>query len=248
MQWSDKAIILRLRKYGESSGILTVFTQTHGLYSGMVRSAFGKKQGVYQPGNLLEVTWQARMPEHLGSFQCELMESIAARVLHHPLRLLGLSAMSQLLEVALPEHEPFSDIFSLYLSLLGGLTQEGLPDITWLETLVRLEMRLLTELGFGLDISVCASTGIKETLRYVSPKTGRAVCEVAGQPYHDKLLVLPAFLRYTERAEDMGCIRQGLRLTGYFLNRYIFLPRRKTLPEARGRLVSSDLVVGNCIN
>lgn len=237
MQWSDKAIVLRLRKYGEQSGILTVLTKSRGLHSGMVRSAFGKKQGVYQPGNVLEVTWQARMPEHLGAFQCELVESIAAKVLHDPLRLLGLSAMAQLLEGALPEHEPQEKIFCFYGHILDLLTQEEIPDITWLEALIQLEISLLGELGFGLDFSVCAATGATENLYYVSPKTGRAVSEETGQAYKDKLLILPRFLRYADVQKTDECIRQGLNLTGYFLSRHVFLPRNRTLPEARGRLV-----------
>lgn len=248
MQWSDQAIILRLRKYGEQSGILTVLTREHGLHSGMIRSAFGKNRGIYQQGNIVEVTWQGRMPEHLGSFQCDLTDPVAAKILHDPLCLSGISTITALLEKSLPEHEPHEHIFSLSLNILALLTQEHIHAITWLEALVRLEIELLTELGFGLDISSCAATGTEENLCYVSPKSGRAISEDAGMPYRDKLLALPGFLRYTEAPVCLGDILHGLQLTGYFLNRYLFLPQRKTLPDTRGRLIhmiQSELVVEN---
>jgi hypothetical protein len=53
---------------------------------------------------------------------------------------------------------------------------------------------LLEELGFGLDLTKCAGTGVQSGLIYVSPKSGCAVSADAGAPYKDKLLALPAFL------------------------------------------------------
>ena len=99
--------------------------------------------------------------------------------------------------------------------------------------MVRFELLLLDELGFGLDLESCAATGAREDLVFVSPKSGRAVSRAAGEPYRDRLLPLPAFLlAQAPRAADQASLK-GVRLTGYFLERHVFDTRGESLPEMR---------------
>jgi DNA repair protein RecO (recombination protein O) len=107
--------------------------------------------------------------------------------------------------------------------------------------MVRFELAMLAELGFGLDLSSCAATGTANDLVYVSPKSARAVSADAGAPYADRMLKLPAFLigsgqNAAPRAED---IANGFQLTGYFLSRDVYEPRGATIPDSRGAYIAS---------
>jgi len=235
MEWSEEGIVLAARKHGESSAIITVLTRDHGRHAGLVRGGAGRRsRGVLQPGNRIEATWRARLDEHLGTFTCELLEARAAALLDDPLRLAGLSAACAVADAALPEREPHRAAFAGLSALLDALKGE-----TWPPLYVRWELDLLRELGFGLDFSTCAATGRTEQLVYVSPKSGRAVSRPAGKPYGRALLALPPFLLGAGDAggpdRDLRQVLQGLELTGFFLERHVFGPKRRP-PAARERL------------
>ncbi len=234
MDWTDRGIVLSARRHGESAVILALMTETHGRHLGIVQGGAGRRaRGLYEPGNLVSAVWRARLEEHLGTFSCELVKAQAAPVLDDPLRLAGLSALCAVIEAALPEREAHPILYAHVSELIEALET---PD--WPERYVGFELALLRELGFGLDLSSCAATGRNDQLIYVSPRSGRAVSASAGEPYRDRLLALPAFLTgdhgATATPEE---IVQGLRLTGYFLDRTVFSHAPKGEPPARARFV-----------
>jgi DNA repair protein RecO (recombination protein O) len=220
MDWTDRGIVLSARKHGENAIILALLTEAHGRHMGLVRGGTSRKvRGLFEPGNLLDAHWRARLEDHLGSYACELTRAHAASLMDDPLRLAGLSSLCAVVETALPEREAHASLYRDTLTLI-----EHLGDEHWLEAYVRFEVALLREMGFGLDLSTCAATGSTENLIYVSPRSGCAVSAAAGEPYRDKLLPLPRFL--VSGSEDMiplSQIREGLRMTGYFLDRNIFV-------------------------
>ncbi len=130
---------------------------------------------------------------------------------------------------------------------------------SWPAHYVRWELMLLGELGFGLDLASCAVTGASDQLVFVSPRSGRAVSSDAGAPYKERLLPLPAFLTPAfqsgafqtgafqngpdtpDEAQTIGRddINNGLRLTGYFLDRNVFAAHNRAIPAARTRLVEA---------
>lgn len=236
MDWSDHGIVLSARKHGESAAIVSLLTGLHGRHAGLVRGGAGRRaRGVYQPGNRVTATWRARLAEHLGTYSCELSRAHAADHLHDPLRLLALAAACAVLDAGLPEREPHPVLFEGLDALLEGLGADG-----WAADYVRWEVVVLAELGFGLDFSACAATGVTEDLTFVSPRTGRAVCEAAAAPYRDRLLPLPDFLVGAGgggAALEAGDIYNGLKLTGHFLNAHVFAPDGRALPAVRTRLV-----------
>jgi DNA repair protein RecO (recombination protein O) len=234
MLWTDEGVLLAVRRHGESGAIVSVFTARHGRYAGLVRGGFGRRaRPVYQPGNVLQVTWRARLSEQLGAIAGELKAPLAARLMPDPARLAGLAAACALLETTLPERDPHPD---LYVTL-GGFLEQLDQDRAWLEGYVRFELALLAELGFGLDLSRCAVTGASDDLVYVSPSSGRAVSRSGAGRYADRLLPLPAFLLRPAPA-DAAQLSAGLRLTGAFLRRHLFDASDRALPEARDRLLA----------
>ena len=234
MEWKDQGIVLARRRHGETSAIVSALTRDNGRHLGRVPGASGRNAAFYQPGTLLSLTWRGRLPEHLGTFSGELIESFAAHVLEDPLRLGALAAACAIIDAALPEREPHTMLFDSTVDLLRGLDRSD-----WTAQYVRWEVQALAELGFGLDLGRCAATGQTDDLAFVSPRSGRAVSRPAGAPYADRLFVLPPFLQTSStagpsRAED---ILDGLAITGHFLERNVLAANDRPMPAARIQFV-----------
>jgi DNA repair protein RecO (recombination protein O) len=246
IEWSDEGIVLSARRHGESAAIVSLLTRAHGRHAGIVLGGAGRRaRGVYEPGNRVAATWRARLAEHLGHYACELAESRAAALLDDALRLAALSAATAILDAALPEREPHERLFDSLDALVAQLCDVSTAS-SWPGRYVRFELDLLAELGFGLDLTRCAATGCSNDLAYVSPKTGRAVSTAAAEPYRDRLLSLPPFLRNgatPSQSVPSAAILDGLRLTGFFLEQHVFAHHpptpagRTPLPAARNRLI-----------
>lgn len=235
MQWSDEGIILGVKRHGETSVIADVLTRDHGRYLGLVRGGRSRVQRpVLQAGNSVAAVWRARIEDHLGGFVLEPVKLRAASIMDDPFRLAGLMTLTALAQL-LPEREAHRRLHEASLLVLDQLEADGV----WPALLVRWEMGLLEELGFGLDIAQCAATGAREGLAYVSPKTGRAVSLQAGEPWKDRLLALPAFLGAEGGSPDRADIQAGFKLTGYFLERHVMGPRGVAMPEARDRVLAN---------
>ncbi|WP_293576907.1 DNA repair protein RecO [Phaeobacter sp.] len=234
MEWRDQGILLKIRRHGESSAILDVFTIEHGRHAGVVRGGASRKMApVLQPGAQLDLLWRARLEDHLGSYQTELIRSRAASAMSSRLALAGLNAVTSLLAFALPDREPHPDLYGRSERLLDLLGQDDIWPLAYLHW----EMALLEDLGFGLDLSSCAVTGRQDNLIYVSPKSGRAVCAEAAGDWADRLLPLPAVLRGEGEAENLE-IAAALSTTGFFLqNRLAPSLGQLPVPEARGRFL-----------
>src|SRR5258707_4977390 len=179
MEWEDHGIVLSERRHGESGAIVSLLTAEHGRHAGRVRSTRGPRtRGIFVPGNLVLVNWRARLDEHLGNFTGELVTPFAARALDDPGRLACLAGACALTDIALPEREPHPRAFAALQALLEA--------VAWQAAYARWELGLLAELGFGLDLTACAVTGVTDDLRYVSPRTGRAVSEAAAEPWRSR--------------------------------------------------------------
>jgi len=234
MEWNDRALVLSARKHGENALIATLLTREMGVHAGLIRGGAGKsKRGLAEPGNLVAARWRARLPEHLGTYELEPLKSNAAPLLRDAAALSALSSALAVTESALPEREPHPAVFEGLLVLL-----ESLETADWPTLYVKWELGLLVELGFGLDFSSCAATGMTEELIFVSPKSGRAVSRNAGEPYRTALLPLPEFLLKGGWAGNQTDILDGLNLTGYFLDRHVFgQSGNQKPPAARKRLL-----------
>lgn len=243
MDFVSEAIVLQARKHGESSAIMETFTREQGRHKALVRGGVGRRmRPILQPGNIVEVEWRGRLEEHLGYYTVELVDALAGTFMENRLSLSALNSLASLLCEMLPEKQPLSGLYDVTKIVLERLDD---PDI-WPALYVRWETMLLQGLGYGLDLSRCAATESTDNLTHVSPRSGRAVCAEAAQPYLDKLFRLPPFLRGEPVASPQD-VADGLRLTGYFLETRVQWERNRTLPEARRvmieRLVAEGLAV-----
>lgn len=238
MQWSDEAIVLGVRRHGETSVIAEVMTRGRGRHLGLVRGGRSRTmQPVLQPGNSVAVTWRARLDEHLGEFRVEPLELRAGRLMETATAVYGVQAMAALLRF-LPERDPHPHLFEALAVILDHLHEPADAG----ELFVRFELAVLHDLGFGLDLTECAATGARQDLVYVSPKSGRAVSRAAGAPWADRMLALPAFLDDESRhAANAEALADGFRLTAHFLNRHVCEPRGLELASAREGFVQAAL-------
>lgn len=238
MEWEAPAIVLSAAPYGEGGAVVHVLAREQGSFRGLVRGGAGRSQAAtWQPGNLVRADWRARLPDQLGALKGELVHPVAAGAMVEPFCLAMLSAACALADGALPEREPHPRCFDALLELLtllgvdlrAGLRRGAAVSMRW-------EALLLGELGYGLDLSCCAVTGVTADLDRVSPRTGRAVCSAAAGEWRDRLLVLPRPLLDPDHDGTAADWRDGLRLTGHFLARDVFGARHRPLPAARVRL------------
>jgi DNA repair protein RecO (recombination protein O) len=236
MEWADEGIVLSVRPYGETSAIVEALTHLHGRHLGLVHGGASRRaKAMLQPGNSLHLTWRARLNEHLGSLHAEPLRARAGALLERRDSLIGLNAFTAMAAAVLPEREPHVGVYGAAEVLLDAIAEQDFPH--WAPLYVRWEAGLLDELGFGLDLSRCAASGVTEHLIYVSPRSGRAVSREAGGPYADRLLKLPPFLLGAQNAAPSPAdILAGLKLTAYFLLDRVLQPHGKELPPARVRL------------
>lgn len=236
MEWSADALVLAVRRLGESGAVVSLLTADHGRHAGLVPGGAARRaQAMLQPGNRVHARWRARLADQLGTLACELAQPLAPRVLADRRRLAAVTAACALLETALPEREPLPSLYEALMALLQTLeTAPG--SVVWPADYVRFEIALLADLGYGLDLGCCAVTGATRDLAYVSPRTGRAVSALAAKPWADRLLALPAFLIDPEGSTDEQAIAAGLVLTSHFLRRHVYADRKAGLPSARLRL------------
>lgn len=217
MDWSAPAYVLSFRAFGERDAVVSVLTQDHGRFAGLVRGGQSQKhKSQWQPGHLMNASWRARLSEHLGTLSGEVVKSYSGHLLHSPLGLATLLCACALVDTTTPERMQMPGLFQSFADLLP--IDEGTDDLA---RYVRFENDVLCALGYGLDLSACALTATRDDLAYVSPKTGRAVNRMAAAPWAARLLPLPAFL-HRPIIPSWDEIAEGLGLTGYFIERHVF--------------------------
>jgi DNA repair protein RecO (recombination protein O) len=235
MQWTDDGIVLGVKRHGEANAILELMTHGHGRHLGLVRGGFGSRlRPILQPGNSVSAAWRARLDEHLGNYTVEGLRLRAASYFSAPHAIYGVTHLAALMRL-LPERDPHTGLYEALDAILDQLDDPA-PAAPMV---VRFELQLLSELGFGLDLERCAATGAAGDLAYVSPKSGRAVSRTAGEPWADKMLRLPAFLRQPDAIPSGHDLADGFALTGYFLTRHVLEARGLSLGDERAHFIAA---------
>lgn len=229
MEWTGEALLIGVRRHGETSVIAEAMVAGRGRCMGLIRGGRSSKQAAtLQPGNTVQLTWRARLEDHLGTFTVEVMQSRAAALMADRTRLyLAQTIFEHLHQLA--ERDPHDRLLGMALHLIDSEPHGA--------DLALFELALLDELGFGLDLETCAATGLTTGLTHVSPRTGRAVSREAAQPYLDRLLPLPSFLngRGNASPDDLAA---AFRLTGHFLDMHLWSARNIAPPQTRDALIA----------
>jgi len=237
MQWTEEGIVLGARRHGEANAILELMTRGHGRHLGLVRGGAGSRlRPLLQPGNVVNATWRARLDEHLGHYAVEGVRLRAGGFLPLPHALYGVSYLAALVRL-LPERDPHPTVHDALEAVLDRVCDAANAAAL----VLRFELQMLAELGFGLDLTRCAVTGGTTELVYVSPKSGRAVSRAAGEAWHDRLLALPGFLAEDRTETSADELAAGFALTGFFLARHLFEQRGVVLPDTRAHFLKAAM-------
>jgi DNA repair protein RecO (recombination protein O) len=235
MEWTDEGIILGSRRHGEAHAVVELMTAAHGRHLGLVRGGGSRKRAAaLQPGNSVRAVWRARLDEHLGNYTLDATTTRADRLMGSATASYGLQTLAAYLRL-LPERDPHTSLYRALEVILDHLHERAAAGAL----MVRFELALLAELGFGLDLESCAATGAATDLIYVSPKSGRAVSRAAGEKWKGQLLALPAFLREPGAIAQPEEIESGFVLTGFFLAQRVFEPRGIEPPPSRAALLGA---------
>ncbi|MCF6321904.1 MAG: DNA repair protein RecO [Rhizobiaceae bacterium] len=236
MEWKDHALVLGVRNHGETSAIVELMTREHGRHLGLVRGGRSRKmRPVLQSGNLIHVTWRARLDEHLGYYLIEPDKLRAASLMTARSSLFTIQILAAHLRLLAERdaHAPMYEAANIVLD-------HAHDPLICARLIIRFELALLEELGFGLNLTQCVVSGTKQDLKWVSPKSGCAVCEKEGQPWAASLLTLPHFMPGRESSDVLVSTEElisGFTLTGHFLERNVYIPRAIRAPDERVKFI-----------
>lgn len=229
MNFRDVGVIITKKPLNEHMVIISIFTENYGLYSAIVRER--KSTGsIYQEGNLVDFFWRARLHEHIGSAKCELIKSYNSSLILDKTKLYAFNSIIALIKLAFHEREPHNNFFSTFNSYLKSLASNFI-----FKDYIKLELEILAEAGYKLELGSCGVTGTNKDLCYVSPKSGKAISLAAGLPFANKLLSLPKFILDPNIKITKFEVKQAFNLTSYFFNRYLFENHQQ--PYARRILI-----------
>ena len=218
MRWQGEGLLLDVRKYGESSALIDVFTLSSGRRIGLLRGAFNKKnKSIIQPGNQLFLTWNSRIEESLGVFKIELIKSRYHSISRERSGLELFNLICVLCSTFLPERVDFYELYNKTIHYVEGEFRAKEKFSKYIEW----ELQLLKSLGFGLDLGKCVVSGSKKDLKFVSPRSGCAVSRKSSIGWEKKLLVLPDFLWSANATNSVSKVDldNGFKLTEYFIRK-----------------------------
>ncbi len=234
MRWESEGIVLGFNLHNEKSYILEVLTKEYGRHKGLIRGIHSKNlRSIIEPGNEVKALWSGRLETHLGNFTIEPIKSWSSLILSKKDKLTALSSLCSLISLTMAEKQPNELIYYNSKEMIKKISSD---EDNWIREYINWELGLLSEIGYGIDLSKCAVTSKKDELVYVSPSSGRAVTLEGAGSYKDRLLKLPNFIVSHEYEYDNNDIMNGLELTEYFLRKRFFEPNNLNFPQSRNRL------------
>lgn len=226
MKYSDCGVVISIKKYGEKSAILKVFSKERGVCRGFVKFLNSKKNAnIFQIGNIISFDHNARIEDSLGTFtNFDLIENNCSKFIFNKLRTNCAKSIISIVDNYFLEKEPFHFLYTKFENFLNNLGLFSYHDSQIIAEFIKLELIILECLGYGVDFSCCVVTNSRVNLAFVSPKSAHAVSREAGEKFAHKLLRLPEFLiDESSNAFDDSQLIDGLNLSGFFLKKYLFI-------------------------
>jgi DNA repair protein RecO (recombination protein O) len=229
MKFSDRGVIIGIKKYGENSLMIKIFSQNYGVFTSFIKSAKSSKDKViFQVGNLVSFEYRSRIEDNLGQlYYVDLLRSYLSRIIFDSFRVSCANSLFEIINNNFLERENQQELFEKLYDFLQKITLDETSQSEILSDYIRLELKILETLGYGIDLRSCVVTNATSNLAFVSPKSARAVSLEIGLPYENKLLRLPQFLVNEEAKYHSSCLNEGLKLSGFFLEKFLFTQNNK---------------------
>ena len=152
MHLVTQAIVVAVRPHGEHGAVVRALTPADGVQPGYVRGGRSRRlRPVLLAGNLIQAEYRARSDEQLAQLSVELVHS-RAPMLAEALPAAAIDWTTALAAAALPEGQAYPRVYDALEGLLAAV--EAAPSAKgWAAALVRYELLVLAELGFGLELA-----------------------------------------------------------------------------------------------
>jgi len=244
-KWQGEAFIISQKFLKQGSYLCHLFSKEKGLHAGVFKNSSKKMQEFCQ-GNLVFYKWQARLEEHIGSLQMEVLQANSFILQSQKLHLQIFNEASRLIRKCLCEGEASPKLYATFQEMMDKIRHNNISHNNGnqneeLQTeLIKLKLALLTEQGFGFDHTSYYEKGKK--FIYISPKTGALVTANKARGYETKLIPLCELLsRLITNQKNGGFlannikksqeISQAMAILDYFIEKH-FKNSLKALPNA----------------
>ena len=224
MIWDDTGFLLSKNKYSENSLIVEIFTKNHGKISGIIFGGTSKKIKNYlQIGNELYVNFNSKTDNRIGYFKIEILKAYSPVYFDEPKKLHCISSAMNLIKILTAESQSNSEIYMLINDFYLILDASN-----WLTNYIFWELRLLSLLGFNLDLNNMVKKKIinGKTFYFAESST-------------EKKIVPNFLIDKNKNLNDPKEILDGLKLVGDFIDKTILRPNNINLPLSRNQFISS---------
>ena len=232
----DKGIIIAVSEFRDSMKIVSCFTKNHGVLKGVFRVNKNLKQREsLSTGNIVHLIWNARLEEHLGRYKLEIENNLLSKIIFNKEKIYILNSIIALLKMVVNERENHEELFDYITNFISSV----LVEKEFSEVIMKyciLETKLLEAAGYGLSLKKCAVKQTNENLYYISPKSGSAVSQEIGKPYHSNLFILPEIFKRPESKVCYWDIERTLNLTEHFFKKHLKEKFTYKLQEIRNRV------------
>ena len=218
MNWQDQGFLLSKIKFRENANIINVFTNNRGKVSGIVYGGTSRKiRNFLQISNKIFVIHSSKSENRIGYFKTELVDAISPKYFNDKKKTAALLSLSSILNLLLPESQPYKDLYISLDELLKDFDREN-----WIGLYIYWELKLLKELGFDPFLEQFISDEKQE----LQQKT----IEIDNIRYQ-----VPSFLlsrKKTKHLENKQ-ILLALSFTRSILTNKFFFPNNLSFPKSR---------------
>ena len=224
MNWDDVGFLLSKNRYNENSLIVEIFTKDHGKMSGIIFGGTSKKVKNYlQIGNQLYTTFNSKTENRIGYFKIEIFKAFSPIYFDDPKKLNCISTAMNLIKILTAESQTNKDIYNLLNDFYKILNEPY-----WLKKYIFWELKLLSLLGFNLDLKDMVSKElIDDKILYIAKSST------------EKKIVPNFLIEKNDKPENIKDLLNGLKLIGDFMEKTILKPNNVNYPISRNQFINS---------
>jgi len=217
MNWQDEGFLLSKIKFRENANIINVFTNTHGKVSGIVYGGNSRKiRNFLQISNKIFVFYTSKNENRIGYFKTELVEAISPKYFSDKKKTTSLLSLSTILNLLLPESQPYKSLFNSVKKFLKNLDQEN-----WAVNYVYWELDLLKELGFD--------PYLEQFSKDLDDNSLYKIIEIDKIKYQVPIFLLKKKIEFVDNKN----LSIALSFTRNLLSNKFFIPNNLIFPKAR---------------